>query len=78
MANEEQSEGNSTGMRGTTEGGKIKMKGTEYWSDPNIGATDSSGFSALAGGYRTENGRFDSKGQFAFLWTHIRPDSSAS
>jgi uncharacterized protein (TIGR02145 family) len=73
-----QNEANSTGMRGTDEGGKLKMEGTEYWNNPNIGANNSIGFSALPGGYRTSDGRFDSKGQFAFFWTSIQPDSNTS
>jgi uncharacterized protein (TIGR02145 family) len=33
-------------------GGKMKEVGTEYWLDPNTGATNESGFSGLPGGYR--------------------------
>lgn len=33
-------------------GGKLKSIATSYWNSPNIGATNESGFSALAGGYR--------------------------
>jgi uncharacterized protein (TIGR02145 family) len=36
-------------------GGKMKMIGTSYWNSPNTGATNESGFSALAGGARETN-----------------------
>jgi uncharacterized protein (TIGR02145 family) len=37
-------------------GGKMKTVGTAYWNDPNTGATNESGFSAVPGGFRS---RFD-------------------
>jgi uncharacterized protein (TIGR02145 family) len=33
-------------------GGKLKEPGTVHWKDPNIGATNDYGFTALPGGYR--------------------------
>jgi uncharacterized protein (TIGR02145 family) len=35
-----------------------KMKSTSGWSSPNTGASNSSGFSAVPGGSRDENGNF--------------------
>ena len=46
------SDANNDGVRGTDEGGKMKATGTDYWSSPNTGATNESGFNAYAGGYR--------------------------
>lgn len=42
-------------------GGKMKLEGTDYWDSPNTGATNSSGFSSLAGGRRSGDGGFGSK-----------------
>ena len=37
-------------------GGVMKETGTTHWTTPNTGATNTSGFTALPGGYRTVNG----------------------
>jgi uncharacterized protein (TIGR02145 family) len=42
-----------TTFLGATEGGKMKSIGTSLWLTPNTGATNSSGFTGLPGGYRT-------------------------
>jgi len=33
-------------------GGKLKETGTDHWNNPNTGATNETGFTALPGGYR--------------------------
>ena len=40
-------------------GGKLKESGTKHWLDPNKGATNETGFTALPGGYRSMNGKFN-------------------
>ncbi len=50
-------------------GGKIKETGTEHWDSPNTGATNESDFTALPGGYRTNNGNFDTVGGYAYFWS---------
>jgi len=44
----------------TIAGGAIKDTGTTYWNSPNMGATNSSGFTALPAGYRNNNGTINS------------------
>ena len=63
------SEIDGTYQRGSDEGGKLKETGTSHWNSPNTGATNSSGFSALPGGYRTNDGSFYSIGDFGFWWS---------
>lgn len=54
-------------------GGKLKATGTVesgdgLWHQPNTGATNASGFSALPGGYRNINGIFFDFGYSALWW----------
>jgi uncharacterized protein (TIGR02145 family) len=50
-------------------GGKLKETGTSHWSSPNTGATNSSGFTALPGGYRDFTGAFYYIGTIGFWWS---------
>lgn len=49
-------------------GGKLKEPGTIHWIDPNTGADNSSGFTALPGGYRTSDGPYEQIGYAGFWW----------
>ena len=50
-------------------GSALKQTGTSYWASPNSDATNSSGFTALPGGYRTPDGEFTQDHQLTVLWS---------
>lgn len=54
-------------------GGKLKQTGFAYWSQPNVGATNDSNFSGVAGGYRDLNGYFQSINQIGAWWSSKSP-----
>ena len=49
-------------------GGKLKEAGYTHWLSPNSGATNSSGFTALPGGFRDFNGGFGSLTASGTFW----------
>jgi uncharacterized protein (TIGR02145 family) len=50
-------------------GGKLKAAGTGHWAFPNTGATNETGFSAFAGGYRNgSSGAFSGMGKTGKWW----------
>ena len=59
-------------------GGVMKETGTTHWADPNAGATNSSGFTALPGGYRSDNGTFHGLSQRANFWSSSVVSPSAA
>ncbi len=67
---------NSTGWRGTVEGGKLKEAGTTHWADPNAGANNESGFTALPGGYRYSNGYFSNIRDYGYWWSSTELDTN--
>jgi len=50
-------------------GGALKEEGTVHWDDPNVGATNSSGFTGLPGGDRGYMGYFGAMGQSGYFWS---------
>jgi uncharacterized protein (TIGR02145 family) len=53
-------------------GGKLKESGLAYWDDPNTGASNEAGFTALPGGIRDINGSFDSIASKGEWWSVYR------
>lgn len=45
-----------------------KLKAINLWTNPNSGATNSSRFSALPGGWRDSNGQFGYSQDYGFWW----------
>lgn len=66
------------GWRGWDEGGKLKQTGTSLWVEPNEMATNSSGFSAIPGGFRDADGMFMSGGSFTAFWSTTGYDSDGA
>ncbi len=59
-------------------GGPLKTTGTTDWMAPNTGATNSSGFSALPGGKRSNQGIYNSFGQQGSLWTSTQQSATGA
>jgi uncharacterized protein (TIGR02145 family) len=53
-------------------GGKLKEAGYTHWSLPNAWATNSTGFTALPGGARTNIGDFGSLTRMAYFWSSVQ------
>lgn len=64
-------------LGGTSDaGGKLKETGTTHWYSPNTGATNETGFTALPGGYRFNNGSFFDIGHYGDWWSATEDDTS--
>ena len=61
-----ESEANGTGWRGTDQGTQMKSSASD---SPAWNGTNTSGFSALAGGYRVDNGSFSDEGNYGCFWS---------
>ena len=59
-------------------GGPLKEAGTVHWTSPNVGATNSSGFTGLPGGFRDTAGAFQLINDVSYWWTSTAIDPSSS
>jgi len=69
-----------TGYLGENAGRKLKATGTieagtGLWYDPNTGATNETGFTALPGGYRGSYGAFVNIGYYGYWWSATEYDT---
>ncbi len=61
---------------GTDVGLKLKETGTTHWSAPNSGSTNSSGFTAMPGGLRSETNLFQNITDYGNYWTSSQYNTS--
>src|SRR5690554_267685 len=57
-------------------GGKLKETGTTHWASPNTGATNETGFTALPGGARYNDGTFYDIGGYGNWWSATGDDAT--
>jgi uncharacterized protein (TIGR02145 family) len=56
-------------------GGKLKST-SSLWDAPNTGATNSSGFNGLPGGYRSMSGNYSLEGKTGYWWANTERNAS--
>lgn len=62
--------------RGNDEGGQLKEEGFSKWTRPNTGATNSSGLTAIPGGFRSAKGLFYNMDEDATFWAATHDQAS--
>jgi uncharacterized protein (TIGR02145 family) len=62
----------------TIAGSQLKEAGTTHWLAPNTGASNSTGFTALPAGIRTDNGVFKEVGTTTSWWSATEFDMQTS
>lgn len=66
------------GDRGSVVNVGGQLKSTAFWSSPNTGANDSSGFSGYPGGTRLAQGTFNSVSTMAIWWSASEHDTTVA
>jgi len=59
-------------------GGKLKESGITHWVNPNTGATNEAGFTALPGGNRSVDGTFGGIGNYGHWWSSTEYDATSA
>ncbi len=59
-------------------GGQLKEEGVINWSDPNLEATNVTGFTATPGGSRDLSGSYIGKGTYGIWWSATEDDATYS
>jgi uncharacterized protein (TIGR02145 family) len=60
-------------------GGKLKETGTTHWANPNVGATNESGYTALPGLFRFADGTYYGiDGTGGYWWSSTQKDASSA
>lgn len=59
-------------------GDKLKESGTLHWLSPNTGATNETGFTALPGGRRNDDGTFLYSGIIGYWWSNAEFGSNTA
>ncbi len=59
-------------------GGAMKETGTLHWASPNTGATNSSGFTGLPGGFRQTSGTLSSLSYMGYFWSSTEGSSTTA
>ncbi len=57
-------------------GGAMKEAGTVHWTSPNTGATNSSGFTGLPGGFRNTDGTFAGVSTNGYWWSSTEDNTA--
>ncbi len=57
-------------------GGKLKETGTAHWQSPNTGASNETDFTALPGGYRSQNSSIRDIGKLGAFWSSTQNTAS--